>query len=141
MYCEDGEKIKSLMTPIADLRVSRLHLLLDQSFPGRCVLALNEHHNEVDELTEKQRTDFFTDLADAVAAIRTVFKPDKVNYAIFGDQVTHFHMHLVPKYKNGALWGNPYCAEAVPEAKLSAAETAKRVEDIRAALKKGRTQK
>jgi ATP adenylyltransferase len=138
MYCEMGEKVRSLMAPIEELRTSRLFLLLDQSFAGRCVLALRDHRNEVDELSDTQRIDFFHDLSDSVAAIRRVFGPDKVNYAIMGDLVPHFHIHLVPKYKTGPLWGKPFLAETVPEARLSPEETEKRIESIRKALQAGR---
>ena len=37
-----------------------------------------------------------------------LFKSDKINYAIYGDLVPHFHIHLVPKKKNELQWGKPF---------------------------------
>ena len=135
MYCEMGESVDRLMVPIAELRVSRLFLLLDQSFRGRCVLELRDHYTEVNDIPKAQGLAFYEDLADSVAAIRKVFSPDKVNYAIIGDLVPHFHVHLVPKYKDGPMWGKPYCAEPVAAEKLGEEERDRRIEKIREALK------
>jgi diadenosine tetraphosphate (Ap4A) HIT family hydrolase len=136
MYCEMGEAIAKLMSPVAELRACRLFLLYDQSFEGRCVLALKNHRCEADELSAEERGAFMRDLSDAAAALRAAFKPDKINYAIFGDFVPHFHVHLVPKYKDGPLWGSPYCSEKVPEKRLSEADYRKRAAAIREALEK-----
>lgn len=35
-------------------------------------------------------------------------KADKINYAIYGDLVSHFHVHLVPKHRDGLQWGGPF---------------------------------
>ena len=135
MYCEMNESVDRLMIPIAELRVSRLFLLMDQSFKGRCVLELRDHYTEVDEIPKAQGIAFYEDLSDSVAAIRKVFHPDKVNYAIIGDLVPHFHVHLVPKYQNGPMWGKPYCAEPVAAEQLIEEEYRTQVENIREALK------
>ena len=135
MYCEMGESVDRLMIPVAELRVSRLFLLMDQSFRGRCVLELRDHYTEVNDIPKAQGLAFYEDLSDSVTAIRKVFHPDKVNYAIIGDLVPHFHVHLVPKYRDGPVWGKPYCAEPVAAEKLGEEEYGKRIESIRKALK------
>ena len=134
MYCVPGEKLASLMAPVAKLRVSTLFLLRDQSFAGRCVLMFEDHCKEVDEVPESKKLPLMQDLSDAVSAIRAVFKPDKVNYAIFGDEVTHLHVHLVPKYKGGTLWGQAYCSQAVEAVRLTPVAWEARIEAVRSAL-------
>ena len=44
-------------------------------------------------------------LAEAIARYA---KADKINYAIYGDIVSHFHVHVVPKTKDGLQWGGPF---------------------------------
>jgi len=134
MYCEMGADVERLMAPIAELRVSLLFLLRDQSFAGRCVLALKEHRNEIHEMPDSERNKYFQDLSDAAKALQAAFSPDKLNYAVFGDQVPHFHVHLVPKKKNGKLWGKAYCAEAVEPERLAEKEFLERIAAIRARL-------
>jgi len=129
-----GAQVTKLMIPIKHLRVSDLYLLRDQSFPGRCVLALCDHCTEADELLEKQGADFFKDLQDAVSAIRSVYNPNKVNYAIFGDLVPHFHIHLVPKYKDKTLWGKPFSSEPITVVNLSDEEYTRNIASIETAL-------
>ncbi|MDD4259694.1 MAG: HIT family protein [Sphaerochaetaceae bacterium] len=122
MYCDQKEAVSKLMILVARLRTANLYLLRDQSFTGRCVLALRDHCTEADELEPQQGSDFFRDLQDAVAAIRSVWSPAKINYAIYGDFVPHFHIHLVPKYEDGPLWGKAFSAESVPPVYLTEEE-------------------
>jgi diadenosine tetraphosphate (Ap4A) HIT family hydrolase len=51
---------------------------------------------------------FTRDVARAAAALQRAFEPDKINYAIYGDLVPHLHYHIVPKYRNGPGWGEPF---------------------------------
>ena len=48
------------------------------------------------------------DVALTSEVLQVIFCPDKINYAIYGDIVNHFHMHIVPKYKDKKNWGSPY---------------------------------
>jgi len=131
IYCARGEKLEKLMVEIVALKVSTLFLLKNQSFEGRCVLALNDHKNEIFELERKERESYFEDLSIAAKAIFNLFHPDKINYAVFGDIVSHFHIHLVPKYKKGPLWGKAFCEEPVGPLVLSDEDLIKRVSQIK----------
>jgi len=35
----------------------------------------------------------------------------KINYAIYGDLVPHLHYHVVPKYRGGPNWGEPFALQ------------------------------
>lgn len=107
-YCTQDERLSALMRPVCDLRWSRIYLLRDQRYPGRLVVALRRHVRELDELDEDERCGFFSELTAAVSAVRELYAPDKLNYAVYGDLVSHFHVHLVPKYRNGPEWGGPF---------------------------------
>lgn len=134
MYCEPGEKLNGLMELVSEMRVSTLFLLRDQSFKGRCVLMFEEHCKEIDEMPEDKMLPFMQDLSAAVSAIRSVFNPEKVNYAIFGDEVPHLHIHLVPKYWDGALWGKPFCAQTVEALRVPEDSWKERIENLRREL-------
>ena len=129
------------MTLVVDLSVSSLFLLKDQSFPGRCVVALKNHRKEIFEMTAAEREGFLHDLTIAAETLQEVFSPDKLNYAVFGDEVPHFHVHLVPKYRGKTQWGKAYCSEAVAPVLLTEEDFRKRLETIRRQIEKSQKDK
>lgn len=120
-YCEKNERLLSLMTPLTKLQWSDIYLFNDQKHKGRCVVALKDHCNEIFELSSEQRNGFFAEVSLVANAIANYTKADKINYAIYGDIVSHFHIHLVPKHRDGLEWGSPF-TDMLPKVKLSAEE-------------------
>jgi len=118
-YCMKSERLQELMIEICPLSVSTLYLFKNQVYKGRCVVQLKEHKTEIFQLGEEERRLFFEDVAGSAEAVSRAFKPDKINYAVFGDRVPHFHMHVVPKYKDGPCWGKPFDFEPAEEKLLS----------------------
>ena len=107
-YCVGGEPLAKFGIKICDLDVSQLILFKEQSHPGRCIVAYNEHVSEIVNISDEQRDRFFADVAKAANAIHKAFNPDKVNYGAYGDTGCHLHMHLVPKYRDGFEWGGVF---------------------------------
>ncbi|RSL32194.1 HIT family protein [Salibacterium salarium] len=96
------------MINIKSMKTSTLYLLRDQTHVGRCVLSLDSHKTELFQLTEEEKIMFMEDVSRASEMIYTAFYPDKINYAIYGDVVSHLHYHLVPKYTGGVDWGEAF---------------------------------
>lgn len=132
-YCENGDKLRSLMIEIAKTDTATVYLNRDQKHPARCIVALNSHKTEYHQMDEKERNSFFSVVAATGKAIETVFHPDKINYATFGDLVPHVHVHMVPKYKDGLQWGAPF-DDSVPKKLLTEEEYNEMIEKIRSAL-------
>ncbi len=107
-YCENGEKLASLMIPVCALRYSDVFLNRDQKHRGRCIVALKEHKTEYFQLTPEENAGYFEELSRVAKAIWELYHPDKLNYATFGDGVPHVHVHVVPKYRDGLDWGQPF---------------------------------
>ncbi|MEA4934842.1 MAG: HIT domain-containing protein [Lawsonibacter sp.] len=116
-YCEKDERLLALMTPLATLTWSDIYLFNDQKHRGRCIVALRGHCNEIWQLSDEQRTGFFAEVSAVAEAISRYTNADKINYAIYGDTVSHFHVHLVPKIRDGLQWGGPF-ADSVPKVTL-----------------------
>ena len=117
-YCTKDQRLQDLMIPLTELTWSDVYLFRDQKHYGRCVVALKEHKTELFQLTEEQRNGFFAETAAVAEAIARFTKADKINYAIYGDLVSHFHVHLVPKQKDGLQWGGPF-TDTLPKVHLS----------------------
>lgn len=107
-YCENGAKLKSLMIKICSLEYSDVYLNRDQKHKGRIIVKFKEHKTEYFQLTKKENAGFFAELSLASQAVYNLYRPDKINYATFGDGVPHVHVHVVPKYRNGLNWGEPF---------------------------------
>ena len=135
LYCQNNETLHRLMIKICDLEVSQLFLFKEQSYPGRCNVVFNNHAVEFHELSNEQRNAFMKDVATVGKAIASAFNPSKINYGAYADTISHLHMHIVPKYKDGYGFGGVF--EMNPQkVLLSDAEYAVLIEKIKSALKK-----
>jgi len=133
-YCEKNDVLDALMIHIYEFNGSDLYLNRNQSHLGRVIIASKSHVTEIFQLSKHERECFINNISLTSKALQTVFYPDKINYAIFGDIVSHLHMHLVPKYKDKKNWGMPYNDEA--PVYLSNHEYAQLITKIRNEIKK-----
>ena len=108
LYCQDNETLHHLMIKICDLEVSQLYLFKEQSYTGRCNVVYKDHSLEFYELNDEQRNAFMRDVAKTAKAISTAFSPNKINYGAYADNISHLHMHVVPKYKGGYGFGGVF---------------------------------
>ena len=133
LYYQNNDTLHSLMIKICDLEVSQVFLFKEQSYTGRCNVVYNNHGIEFHELSDEQRHAFMKDVATVGKAISKTFNPDKINYGAFSDTLSHLHMHIVPKYKDGYKFGGVF--EMNPNlTKLSETDYAKLIEQIKANL-------
>ncbi len=135
-YCTKSEPLNTLMMEVCKLEASTLYLMRDQTHMGRCVVALNDHKREIFELEDIERQKYFQDISKVAAAINKLFSPKKINYASYGDVVDHLHFHIVPKYMDGAEWGEPFKVGRDDKTILSDAEYKDRIEKIKTELVK-----
>lgn len=108
IYCSKEKRLTQLMIEVGELPNSTVYLFRNQFFAGRCVVAFKGHKRELYELTPAERAGFMDDVARVAGALNQLFHPDKINYAIFGDEVSHLHFHVVPKYRSNSEWGRPF---------------------------------
>jgi diadenosine tetraphosphate (Ap4A) HIT family hydrolase len=125
---------RDLIEVVAELEVSNLFITKDQTYRGRCILALRDHKTELFQLDAAELESFARDLAKASKAIYDAFSPDKINYAAYGDTYPHMHFHLVPKHKDGKTWGGPFDLPLAPEGTVSPEELKGLIEEIKAKL-------
>ncbi len=107
-YCEQGHEFQKLLFKICDLKVSSVFLCKDQTLPGRCTIMYKDHYNEIYEIPVEERHEFVDDVCALAQTIKEIFGADKINYAIYGDEVTHVHFTLCPKYKGKLGWAKPF---------------------------------
>jgi diadenosine tetraphosphate (Ap4A) HIT family hydrolase len=109
MYCERDEVFSQIYIPICTFPCSEVLLMKDQTYRGRCAVAfLGGHFTEVFQIPEKQRMAYLSEVIMVAQVLYELFSPDKINYAIYGDVVSHVHVHLVPKYRTAPAFGEPF---------------------------------
>jgi len=133
LYCQKTPTLHSLMIKICDLEVSQLFLFKEQSYLGRCNVVYNSHTLDFHELSDEERNAFMNDVAKVAKAIDLAFGPTKINYGSYADTISHLHMHVVPKYKEG--YGSGGVFEMNPQkTNLSVAEYNEVILKIKAGL-------
>ena len=132
-YCENGEKLRSLMIEICELPYSKVYLNRDQKHKGRCIVALKDHKTEYFQMSPEENAGYFAEVSKVAKAIFGLYHPDKINYATYGDGVPHVHVHIVPKYQGGLNWGSPF-DDTLPKQLLSDGE----YEELKKLLENGR---
>ena len=129
-YCTKNPPLDDLMIKIVDLPASTVYLFKEQTYKGRCNVVYHKHIANLFDLEESELNQFMDDVARVARAVNKLFSPAKINYGAYGDKLPHFHMHVVPKYENGASFGGVF--EMNPQAVyLSDDEYIKMVNDIR----------
>jgi diadenosine tetraphosphate (Ap4A) HIT family hydrolase len=118
-YCARDARLTKILIQVCRLEVSTLYLFREQTYRGRCVIALDVHETELFQLDPAALQHFTRDVARAAAALRRAFGPDKINYAIYGDLAPHLHYHVVPKYRGGPSWGEPFALHPPAQQYLS----------------------
>ena len=98
---------------IANFESGALAHYSDREFPGRCVLAVHEHAEKLEELSPERLTRLMLDVQRAGQAIRKATGAPRINYAVLGNAAPHIHVHLIPRgaptdhHGTDTPWGPP----------------------------------
>lgn len=108
LYCTNNQTQKELMIEVMPLSVSRLFIFKEQTYRGRCLVAYNDHTDDLNQLSPEALNAFMADVTRVTRAMQHLFQPDKINYGAYADTLSHLHFHLVPKYKGGPDFGGTF---------------------------------
>ena len=87
---------------IHEFKSSYLVLGDHQFYKGYSLLIFKLHVRELHELSADTQQMLFKELMTAGKAVNDAFKPWKMNYSCYGNQVPHIHWHLFPRYESDA---------------------------------------
>ena len=85
----------------------RVIIVNDPDYAGYCRVIWNSHVKEMTDLPAAQRAHCMRVVFAVEQALRTVFAPDKINLASFGNMAPHLHWHLIPRFARDAHFPNP----------------------------------
>ena len=110
----------ALWLPLASLDVSTLGLYDDARYPGRCLLALHDHHEDFATLPADLTARFVADAQRAGRAIQRAVGSERMNFAVLGNVEPHVHFHLIPRGAESdpvpgeSPWSTDVHGEALP---------------------------
>lgn len=93
---------------VCDLDVSRVYLFREQSHKGRVVLVYKEKKSDMGRLSVLERNILWSDISRVAKTLQTLYAPQAINYATYGDVDSQLHFHIVPKYKDQIEWGDSF---------------------------------
>ena len=83
------------------LRLSPYQFLL-----GVCMLIHKDHKEGLTSLSENEIVEMYNHLKTIESALRRSFSPDWFNYLQTNNSIRHFHLHIIPRYKNPVTFQN-----------------------------------
>lgn len=124
-----------LWVPVAALSVTTVGLYDDARFPSRCIVELNEHHEDFAELDAVLAHAFLDDVQRVARAVRAVTGAPRLNFAVLGNVEPHIHAHVVPRGLAGdPVPTRPPWLHPEPVTPLDPTERADLVEELRSHL-------
>ncbi|MFI5014675.1 MAG: HIT family protein [Hyphomicrobiales bacterium] len=85
--------------------VAVLHF--NQSFRGRSILIAKEHCTDMPALPRAAYAELCEELREFSRALQRSLRPDRINYANFGNVMAHLRWHVIPSYRHDPRWGRP----------------------------------
>ena len=79
-------------------------------YPGFLRVIVGRHVKEMTDLAEREQ--LMRVVFACESALRTLYRPDKVNLASLGNVVPHLHWHVIARFADDAhfpdaIWANP----------------------------------
>jgi diadenosine tetraphosphate (Ap4A) HIT family hydrolase len=88
----------------------RVVRIADPDYPGFCRVIWNAHVGEMTDLPGGERRHLMAVVLAVEAALRSLYRPDKINLASFGNLVPHLHWHVIPRFRDDRHFPQPIFA-------------------------------
>ena len=92
-------------TVIKEYENWKVQLFLNQCYLGRTLVKLKRHVVDLTELNREERSELFEKVLPKLKeATDNLFDPDLYNQATLGNDCRHFHLHVIPRYKDRRIF-------------------------------------
>ncbi len=79
----------------------------DPHYPGFCRVIWTAHVREMTDLDPDERQGLMNVVFAVEKVVRTLFAPDKINLASFGNMTPHLHWHVIPRWHDDRHFPEP----------------------------------
>ncbi|MCW5753042.1 MAG: HIT family protein [Alphaproteobacteria bacterium] len=119
--------------PVTELRLSRLLLMNDRSFPWLILVPRRNGVTELTDLAAEDQVQLMGEISDACRALREVARPDKLNIGMLGNLVPQLHVHVVGRFRQDRAWPGPVWGSG-PAVSYEAVSAGQFIDRIRASM-------
>ncbi len=98
IFCDLLNNIQN-ETFVADFNYGRLLVNFSQTYYGRCMYIFKSHIKDISEVNIEDNNGFMLEMMVISKVLKNLFNFDKIDYATLGNEVPHYHWHLIPRYK------------------------------------------
>lgn len=106
-FCQIVADPQSRPNWIVDFPNSVAILHFNQVFHGRSILITRNHHEDMLEIPEAESRAINEELWRLADAIKRALRPDRLNYANYGNVVPHQHWHVFPRFVDDPMGEDP----------------------------------
>jgi diadenosine tetraphosphate (Ap4A) HIT family hydrolase len=94
--CADAHlEVNDFSYRVAEFEHTWVRLPRNQYLRGWTIVVLKRHASELFELNDGELLGFWRDVANVASALDQLYRPAKINYAVFGNLCPHVHCHLI----------------------------------------------
>ena len=129
------ERLRNDTVKVMDLKLCRVLLMNDSSFPWLILVPMREGATEVHELSKEDRATLIEEASVAARAISAAFSPDKINMGALGNLVPQLHVHVVGRTRTDRAWPGPVWGSG-PAVPYTTAQLEQTLASLRSALSK-----
>jgi diadenosine tetraphosphate (Ap4A) HIT family hydrolase len=90
----------------------RVVRIADPDYPGFCRVVWGRHVAEMTDLPSADRRHLLSVVFAVEAALRALYRPDKINLASLGNLVPHLHWHVIPRFSDDRHYPQPIWSKA-----------------------------
>lgn len=128
---ELNRRLKDDTEEIADLKLCKVLLMNDSSFPWLILVPRVENIFELYELSKDDRLLLMEEITSASKILEALWGPDKINVGMLGNIVRQLHVHVIARFKHDRAWPGPVwgSGEAMPYSSGELKETASRLKE------------
>src|SRR6185369_2129562 len=100
---------------VARLPLCRVLLMNDRRFPWLILVPEREDAREIVDLAPADRAVLIEKIAQASAALHSLFQPDKLNVGALGNVVPQLHVHVIARFATDPAWPGPVWSSGAPQ--------------------------
>lgn len=101
------QRLKDDTLEIRSLKLSKVLLMKDRSFPWLIIVPEREDIREIYELPADDRAALIEEISLASQVIIKLYKPDKINIGALGNVVPQLHIHVIGRFRTDRAWPGP----------------------------------
>jgi diadenosine tetraphosphate (Ap4A) HIT family hydrolase len=101
------DRLRTDTLDVTRLRLSRVLLMNDSSFPWLILVPEKENIRELHDLDEKDLAVLIEEIALASRIIQHLDEPDKINIGCLGNLVPQLHVHVIGRFESDRAWPGP----------------------------------